>query len=617
MKKGKGTMTTTELNKYIKHYLEKDKTHTAIMLTGEWGSGKTYYVENILTPFLQEDGKNRCVVISLYGLETISDISKNIYMELRMKALEKESEVWSAGKLIAKTIVKGAAGIFGIDVSMSEDDLQTLYSSVDLSGKLLVFEDLERSGIELVKLLGYVNNLVERDGIKVLLVAYEKEILHKVPEIFKFNFTKLQSDQSEGSEKEKNKNSISEGVQNYLKIKEKTISDTIYFESDYFEAVKSIVDTFDNPKMQEIIGDNTKQIEGLAYVVKGSCRKNLRTFIFATQKTVDIFEKVDGNSDKDFLVCIYYGIIYFSAKIKVEEFPAWQGTEYLSTTLGSNEYPLFRFCYDYIRWQKFNMVEVKGAEKAFQKMKLYDKHADQRDLDLQMIYSYSERTEKEVLEVLKSVEERLKDPKEIGFYSYGKLAVYLVTLNHVIGFDYTKCRERMVENIKGKGNDIDSDILFLPMYDFIEGDKEEYDDFVNQLCESMNNKNGQDDFSYSLHDFSYSPEDIKDLYDYVIKERSNISKNHEFIGRFNINLLIEMLFNASAKQLGDFRGTLLAVYRYASKAKFLETDVAAMKEILRLIQSKLDSKDYDMDKIQIKQIDWLCGDLRKFISQME
>ena len=43
-------MTADELNGYIMHYLEEDKTHTAIMLTGEWGSGKTYYVENILVP---------------------------------------------------------------------------------------------------------------------------------------------------------------------------------------------------------------------------------------------------------------------------------------------------------------------------------------------------------------------------------------------------------------------------------------------------------------------------------------------------------------------------------------------------------------------------------------
>lgn len=603
-------MTTTELNKYIKHYLEKDKTHTAIMLTGEWGSGKTYYVENVLAPFLQEDGKNRCVVISLYGLETVLDISKSIYMELRMKALDKESEVWSAGKLIAKTVVKGAAGLFGIDVSMSEDDLQKLYSSVDLSGKLLVFEDLERSGIEVVKLLGYVNNLVERDGIKVLLVANENEILHKAPETFNFNFTKLRPDQSQGKEEEKTGESISECVQNYLKIKEKTISDTIYFESDYCEAVKNIVHTFSNPKLQEIVGDDAEQIEGLAFMVKGSCHKNLRTFIFATQKAVDIFERLDGDYDKEFLECIYCGIIYFSAKIKVEEFPAWQGTEYLSTLLGTNKYPLFKFCYDYIGWQKFDIAKARGAEEAFQKMKLYDKHADQWDADLQKIYSYHELTEKEVKETLESVEERLKDPDEIGFYSYGKLAVYLVTLNHVIGFDYTKCKERMVENIKGKGDDIDSDILFLPMYDFVEGEKEEYDNFVSQLTESMNDKGEQ-------KIFSYDPDDVKDLCDYVIKERYNISENHEFIGRFNINQLIEMLFHASAKQIGDFREALFAVYRYASKADFLETDVAAMKEMLRLIETKLDAKDYDMDKIQLKQIDWLCGNLRKFISQME
>jgi len=44
-------MTVTELNNYIEHYLKEDKTHTAIMLTGEWGSGKTYYIENKLVPF--------------------------------------------------------------------------------------------------------------------------------------------------------------------------------------------------------------------------------------------------------------------------------------------------------------------------------------------------------------------------------------------------------------------------------------------------------------------------------------------------------------------------------------------------------------------------------------
>lgn len=150
-------MTVGELNHYIKHYLEEDKTHTAIMLTGEWGSGKTYYVEKILVPFLQKEKKNGCIVISLYGLESLSDISKSIYMELRMKALDRDSEVLATGKLIAKTIAKGAAGIFGIDVNMSEEDLEKMYSSVD-AGKA---DFIEADTIALRKLLTLVQGRID------------------------------------------------------------------------------------------------------------------------------------------------------------------------------------------------------------------------------------------------------------------------------------------------------------------------------------------------------------------------------------------------------------------------------------------------------------------------
>ena len=83
-------MTTEELNNYILHYLKKDKTHTAIMLTGEWGSGKTYYVENDLIPFLKQN-KATAIAVSLYGLNDITKISNNIYMELMLNKLWKKS----------------------------------------------------------------------------------------------------------------------------------------------------------------------------------------------------------------------------------------------------------------------------------------------------------------------------------------------------------------------------------------------------------------------------------------------------------------------------------------------------------------------------------------------
>ena len=76
-----------------------------------------------------------------------------------------------AGKLATKTILKGVTSFLGIDLSHSDEDMQKLFESIDLSGKLIILEDLERSGIDILEVLGYVNNLVEQDGVKVLLVA--------------------------------------------------------------------------------------------------------------------------------------------------------------------------------------------------------------------------------------------------------------------------------------------------------------------------------------------------------------------------------------------------------------------------------------------------------------
>ena len=70
-------MTNDQLNQYIKNYLENDKTQSAIMITADWGTGKSYYIKNKLVPFLDSKGK-KCIVISLYGLSSVRDISKSI-----------------------------------------------------------------------------------------------------------------------------------------------------------------------------------------------------------------------------------------------------------------------------------------------------------------------------------------------------------------------------------------------------------------------------------------------------------------------------------------------------------------------------------------------------------
>ena len=98
-----------ELNALIKNYIENDKTGMAMMLTAPWGYGKSYYIKETLTPFLLENN-HKCVVVSLYGLKNIQEISKQIYLSLRTirlsKDKEQKSEVKSTAKIVGKVIGK-------------------------------------------------------------------------------------------------------------------------------------------------------------------------------------------------------------------------------------------------------------------------------------------------------------------------------------------------------------------------------------------------------------------------------------------------------------------------------------------------------------------------------
>ena len=84
-------MTNDELSRYILHYVKEDRTHSAIMLTAGWGAGKSYYIKNELVPFLgqKEQGNIQCIIVSLYGLTQLSEISKSIYIESRLQRCTK------------------------------------------------------------------------------------------------------------------------------------------------------------------------------------------------------------------------------------------------------------------------------------------------------------------------------------------------------------------------------------------------------------------------------------------------------------------------------------------------------------------------------------------------
>ena len=54
--------------------------------------------------------------------------------------------------------------------------MSKIYRSVNLTNKLIILDDIERSQIDIDLLLGFINGLVENDGAKVLLIANEREL---------------------------------------------------------------------------------------------------------------------------------------------------------------------------------------------------------------------------------------------------------------------------------------------------------------------------------------------------------------------------------------------------------------------------------------------------------
>lgn len=313
-------MKVSELNDYILRYVQKDKTRMAIMLTGEWGSGKTYYIENELTDFLK-NMDIAVVLVSLYGLDDMSMISKSIYMELRLHPLmRKHSEMTTTGVVVAKNIVKNIPILNGIRWNISDGDLEKLYESINLKDKLIILEDFERSNIAIDNLMGYINGLVERDRAKVLIVANESEILKK----------------NIGENTERNQDNSDEDVKRYLQMKEKTINDTVEFNCEFKHAAQQIIKDFDNKVLSEMFERNPKWLEEISETIQSVCRKNLRTFIYAIQKTIDLIEIIGENEyEEDFFYCLLHGNICLSAKVKADEFPEWDENKYLSMKLGT------------------------------------------------------------------------------------------------------------------------------------------------------------------------------------------------------------------------------------------------------------------------------------------
>lgn len=603
-------MTTNEYNSYIKNYLENDKTQSAIMLTAPWGTGKSYYIRNDLSRFLEEN-KLSYAIVSAYGLSSIADINKELFLEIKFQKTKKQCK-WLAtfGKTIAtgavgigKTLLKNIAHI-DIDFDLSEPNYKKLYDLVNLKDKLIIFEDIERSSVDIIEFLGYVNSLVEQDGVKVLLVANEQEFLKT-----------SDSDSQLSNQRDKNKEpSYTPRSIEYLRKKEKTISDTIIFEIDKKEALRSIIKLFfaDNLSETLITEENIVDIINVMSVVKSD---NLRAVMFACQKTSDIIKVFDGELDQNFVRFLLCSIIAYSCRIKSGKNTKWKNDEISPSELGTATFPLYRVCYDYINSQRLNSIKLADAQKSYLRQKKFESDKNEFNKYFAELKSFYDNTETNVSSAVAGIKELLSKNEGVEVSEYGMLANYLIAVRECIAneSDVDECKRLMLKNVQGIGSNsnIEHDLMYHNGVELETADqRKELAEFKKELLESIKSKKKEEFFTMDNSD-----KKVENFIDYAYSHKDEIIGNGSFVREINVQNFVDFLKNCTAQEIGSIRGVFLSIYASVNIGEFMSGD----KENLELLKDellKLKNNYTGFDKIQKKQIEWFIGNLEEIIQKL-
>ena len=340
-----------DLVESILDYIRADYTDYAIMINGEWGSGKTYFwnhkVRNKIES-LQLNGKRyKTIYMSLYGISNLEEISKKIFIEttqLMDKNLKKYMDAKGQANIpeYAKTGLD-MANFFGVTQNGDKIDYSDFFATDD---KVLCFDDLERANVDVIDILGYINNFVEHDHIKTIIICNEKELSTKLKssnlEMKTFIATYLLD--KEGDLIKKTDKPMVERIQDtieyvfdkandYERIKEKLIGETFEYAPEFNYIINGILMRYEKyPELIRFLRENTNLIIS---TFNKSGTRNLRILKHALNDFKKIFDMVNKsypNTNNRVMQTMLIFTIAISFEIK-----AGKVTKDKFVNIGSNE----------------------------------------------------------------------------------------------------------------------------------------------------------------------------------------------------------------------------------------------------------------------------------------
>jgi hypothetical protein len=211
------------LNRYIGIEEETDKVapHYAIMLSGEWGCGKTYFVRENWLKQLAIPEKYNIICVSVFGMKTIEELEKSLTSNQIELDRQKDGKVLIRKKKQPMDN-KYIKGLFNITDKAVENfagaglnDVYRMFAKDWLGEekegitKVLILDDLERAKMDVNEIFGFISSYIESTKLRVILIGNEDEI--------KTN-------------------------EDYNRIKEKLVGDTYKIDVDVDDALNTFVD---------------------------------------------------------------------------------------------------------------------------------------------------------------------------------------------------------------------------------------------------------------------------------------------------------------------------------------------------------------------------------------
>ena len=400
-----------DLVESILDYVRADYTDYAIMINGEWGSGKTYFWNNKVRnkiDSLQLNGKNYTTIyMSLYGISNLEDISKKIFIETTQLMDKNMKKYMSAtGQQAIPEYAKTGldmANLFGVTQNGDKVDYSKFFSTDD---KVLCFDDLERANVDVIDILGYINNFVEHDHIKTIIICNEKELSTKLKnsnlEMKTFIATYILDKEGDLSKTDKPMvekiqdkiEYVFDKANDYERIKEKLIGETFEYQPEFNYIINGILIRYEsNPDLIRFLRENTNYIIS---TFNKSGTRNLRILKHALNDFKKIYEMVSKyypNTNYRILQTMLIFTIAISFEIKAGKITKdkfiniMNNEEYKSILVSSrvlmdnrqfyikefdnnyyynfkSEYRFFKFIEIYVRTRIFDMKSFKNDMEA-------------------------------------------------------------------------------------------------------------------------------------------------------------------------------------------------------------------------------------------------------------